>query len=324
MRTCWSILGGAVLLASFLVLTNPQTAMGVTLEEMTVGRGVREVGNTFRITTREDTFSATDEAVYVVMCVLIPRDARWLKYGATVTWYAPDGSTYLEQEITDLERGYRWYMWRRMPIRGTEASRLPGEWEVRFNVRFGPSRRRNFTIEEAAAPPAPAPQPENQPPVAQFWFTPGRPSLTDTVQFTDLSTDPDGEVVSWHWAFGDGASSTEQTPTHRYTREGTFTVRLTVTDNDGATARSTREITVEGPPPEDSEREVIKVPFESTPPGAYVELDDIYVGSTPMEYPMEVGTIYTIRISYPGKVPWEMRVRAYEGLVVDVTLPPDG
>ena len=37
-------------------------------------------------------------------------------------------------------------------------------------------------------------------------------------------------ATSWDWNFGDGATSTEQTPTHRYTRAGTFQVTVTVSN----------------------------------------------------------------------------------------------
>ncbi len=322
MRMRWGVVGGAVV-AAVLLLAIPQAVWAVSMESMTVGAGVREVGDTYRISTRQSTFSPSDEAVYVVMAVRIPRDASWRTYRATLTWYAPDGSEYLEHEISDLERGYIWYIARRMSLRGTRAAQLGGEWTVRFNVRFGPTRTRTFTVEAPATPPpVVTPEPENEPPVAMFWFLPAEPSIRDMVQFTDFSRDPDGEVVRWRWEFGDGSRSTQQSPTHRYTHPGTYTVRLTVTDDEGATGSTTREITVAGAPPVVTDPEVIRIPFESTPPGAYVEIDDIYVGSTPMEYPMEVGTVYSIRISYPGKVAWEMRVRAYEGLVIDVTLPP--
>ncbi len=47
------------------------------------------------------------------------------------------------------------------------------------------------------------------------------------------SHDTDGEVVAWHWEFGDGESSDEMSPLHTYAADGTYTVVLTVTDNDG-------------------------------------------------------------------------------------------
>ncbi len=53
------------------------------------------------------------------------------------------------------------------------------------------------------------------------------------IRFSDLSTDPDGTVVSWRWSFGDGATSIEANPTYVYERPGTYRVELTVTDDDG-------------------------------------------------------------------------------------------
>jgi PKD repeat protein len=67
--------------------------------------------------------------------------------------------------------------------------------------------------------------------------------------FTDTSTDSDGSVVSWSWAFGDSATSLQQNPSHTYAAGGTYTVTLTVTDDDGASAVSPpQSVTVTAPP----------------------------------------------------------------------------
>jgi PKD repeat protein len=66
--------------------------------------------------------------------------------------------------------------------------------------------------------------------------------------FTDASTDSDGSIVAWDWAFGDGASSPLQDPTHAYATAGSYTVSLTVTDDQGATDTSWATITVEEAP----------------------------------------------------------------------------
>jgi len=58
------------------------------------------------------------------------------------------------------------------------------------------------------------------------------------------STDTDGTVVSYHWDFGDGTTSTDKNPIHAYTELGTFTVSLTVTDDDGATDETTTAATI--------------------------------------------------------------------------------
>lgn len=90
----------------------------------------------------------------------------------------------------------------------------------------------------------------NEPPVARFTFSPTQPSMLDAVRFTDASTDPDGEVVEWWWDFGDGQTSTERNPSHQYVKKDTFAVRLKVTDDDGATGTSSKEITIVNAPPE--------------------------------------------------------------------------
>jgi len=56
-----------------------------------------------------------------------------------------------------------------------------------------------------------------------------------TIQFTDLSTIPPGagSIVSWSWDFGDGASSTQQNPSHTYTNTGFYNVSLQITSSTG-------------------------------------------------------------------------------------------
>ncbi len=69
------------------------------------------------------------------------------------------------------------------------------------------------------------------------------------MQFTDQSYDENGTVVAWIWDFGDGATSTEQNPTHTYAFEGTYTASLTVTDNEGCTDSAKRGIIISASPP---------------------------------------------------------------------------
>ncbi|MFZ4719297.1 MAG: PKD domain-containing protein [Ilumatobacteraceae bacterium] len=58
------------------------------------------------------------------------------------------------------------------------------------------------------------------------------------------STDPDGTISSYAWDFGDGGTSTSENPSHTFNDPGTYTVTLTVTDNDGAIGTSTVVVTV--------------------------------------------------------------------------------
>jgi subtilisin family serine protease len=62
------------------------------------------------------------------------------------------------------------------------------------------------------------------------------------------STDADGSIASYAWDFGDGTTATGAAPQHAYDWPGTYTVKLTVTDDDGAAATTTRAIAVRDEP----------------------------------------------------------------------------
>ena len=86
----------------------------------------------------------------------------------------------------------------------------------------------------------------NQPPVAAF--TSSSNNLTGSFDGSG-SSDPDGTVASYSWNYGDGSTAgSGVTPTHAYTAAGTYTVTLTVTDNQGATNSVSHNITVTAPP----------------------------------------------------------------------------
>jgi PKD repeat protein len=71
-----------------------------------------------------------------------------------------------------------------------------------------------------------------------------------TCQFTDASSDPDGQITGWSWSFGDGSPpSIDRNPSHGYAGPGTYTVTLTVTDNGGATNAASAQVKVNAPPP---------------------------------------------------------------------------
>ena len=75
---------------------------------------------------------------------------------------------------------------------------------------------------------------------ASFTCTPASPVAGIAAQFTDTSA---GEATSWAWTFGDGGTSSGQSPTHAYRTPGTYTVTLTVTGSGGSDTAS-RQVTV--------------------------------------------------------------------------------
>ena len=92
------------------------------------------------------------------------------------------------------------------------------------------------------------PPPTNQVPQVSIGATPTSGYAPLTVVFTKNASDPDGSIVAYNWTFGDGQSSTQAAPSHVYQSAGSFTARLTVTDNDGATASAQLTITATSPP----------------------------------------------------------------------------
>lgn len=87
--------------------------------------------------------------------------------------------------------------------------------------------------------PEEAPPEENQPPTAQFTYTPENPIVNQEIIFdASSSTDPDGTITAFLWDFSNGNSTTTNltTTTHSFVASGEFLVQLLVQDNQGTTS----------------------------------------------------------------------------------------
>lgn len=88
---------------------------------------------------------------------------------------------------------------------------------------------------------------ENQAPTANITISSQPPHLSNKlITFSGYpSGDPDGSIKNWTWEFGDNTNDYGMNVTHSFKKPGTYPVKLTVTDNDGATGTTTVSLNVE-------------------------------------------------------------------------------
>jgi len=116
-------------------------------------------------------------------------------------------------------------------------SGLTGETRMRVSMKYNaaPTSCENFSYGEVEDYTLLFGTPIPQPPVANFSGTPTTVSVGNSVQFTDLSAN---NPTSWSWTFGEGSTSTNQNPSFTYNIEGTYTVSLTATNNEGSDTKT--------------------------------------------------------------------------------------
>jgi len=111
-----------------------------------------------------------------------------------------------------------------------------GEYEIRleiiddFGIERGLSKQINIS---------------NEPPIANFTYTPSSIRSGELVRFEDTSFDLDGKIVNWTWDFGDGNVSYLENPTHRYLTDDNYLVELEIEDDDGRISHKIKSIEVE-------------------------------------------------------------------------------
>lgn len=87
--------------------------------------------------------------------------------------------------------------------------------------------------------------PVGTPPMARFVFSPIVPHQGEEVTFSaGISSDPDGSIESYVWAFGDGTTGSGREASHVFTSPGPHEISLTVADDDGATGTASETIEV--------------------------------------------------------------------------------
>ena len=86
----------------------------------------------------------------------------------------------------------------------------------------------------------------NLAPSAAFTYAPEAVTVDTEVTFTDTSVDPDGQIVARRWTLPDNTTSADATIKYTFTKGGTFSVTLQVTDDRGASGEITKAIYVAG------------------------------------------------------------------------------
>lgn len=77
-------------------------------------------------------------------------------------------------------------------------------------------------------------------PFASFVYTPSQPNPGEEIQFDAGASSDDGELVDYSWNFGDQGTASGLIVTHSFTDYGSYSVTLTVADNDGNTSFTTQ------------------------------------------------------------------------------------
>jgi PKD repeat protein len=93
-----------------------------------------------------------------------------------------------------------------------------------------------FTIEEEGTDP--------DAPIVQAFADPTSGAAPLDVQFSATAVDPQGGRLIYRWVFSEGGSTLQQSPARTYSRPGTYTATVTVTDPQGKTASKTVEVVV--------------------------------------------------------------------------------
>ncbi|MFM2587803.1 collagenase [Vibrio sp. TBV020] len=170
-----------------------------------------------------------------------------------------DGSTYTLQEIFettydgfDVDRIYRWgylavrFMFERhmddvnQMLVETRSGNWSGyktiisQWATQYQSEFEQWQQQlvNGGGEQPSAPTA-------------VINVVSEGKVNESISFSSAgSQDQDGQITQYLWDFGDGTTNTSPNPTHQFTSAGNYTVRLTVTDNEGYANTATAVITI--------------------------------------------------------------------------------
>jgi glucose/arabinose dehydrogenase len=132
---------------------------------------------------------------------------------------------------------------------------------------------------------------ENKTPVSVIAATPISGTAPLAVVFNgSASSDPENDILTYQWNFGDGGTSILENPSHTYSAPGAYTAVLTVTDKLGATATDTQLVNVQSAAPTNTPTSTPTNTPTGTPTRTPTNMPTAAVTNTPTNTPMSTPT----------------------------------
>jgi PKD repeat protein len=207
-------------------------------------RGVEVIGEQVFVSDGYDFRSSTDPMNHAIFVFDVTGPASGPAPTASFTASATSGTAPLNVQFTDTSTGAPTSWAWTFGDGGTSTSQSPshsyaaGTFTATLTAtNANGSTSASKTISVTSAPVKPT---------AAFTASATTGTAPLSVNFTDSST---GVPTSWAWDFGDSGSSTSQNPSHTFTTNGTYVVRLTATNAHGSTSASKTITVADAPPP---------------------------------------------------------------------------
>jgi len=190
---------------------------------------------------------------YATVNITLPPDWRYTPnsasnpYGETITYYNENGKDKLKWDLTHDILKY-----------ATNTSMAQNYIEFNATPPYVPGLH-NFTVTATVTSLSGRTATENQyiytfvktPPTANFTKLPTTPFAQENITLNATgSYDPDGTIANYFWDFGDGTNETSNNiTTHAYAENETYTITLTITDDEGLNDTIQDTLTVQDRPP---------------------------------------------------------------------------
>jgi gliding motility-associated-like protein len=246
---------GAIVKYTWLKVSGPSVTLGATNTANLSISDLLEGVYTFRLTVEDDKGATDSDDVTVTVLPATTNIAPVVTAGTDVTIFEPATSATLNGNASDSDGSLSSIVWTQ--VSGATATIVtpntfftqitgltPGTYRFRLTVTDDKSAT-SFDEVSVIVEPATA----NQPPVANAGTDKTIKLPANSINLTGSATDIDGTISTYQWQILSGPSATvsgETTLTVALTNmlEGIYSIRLTVTDDDGATDDDVVQVTV--------------------------------------------------------------------------------